>query len=309
MPLRYSLRQLEYFVAVGDHGSIAAAAAAINVSSPSISTAIAGLEAEFAVQLFVRRHAHGLALTTAGRQLLAEARRVIASAEALGTMAATIGGQITGPLALGCLQTFAPLILPDLRRSFERSHPAVTVTQYELDHADILARLLNGQIDLGLTYDLAVPGDIAFEPLASLQPLVMLAPGHRLAGKPLIAPEDLVGEPMVLLDLPHSADYFLSLFARIGTKPIIAERTRDMSTLRALVANGYGYSLINTRTSMDLSPDGKKLGFIPLIGGLRPLQLGLAASRGGFQRGMLAAFRDHCRATIAATGLPGCQPA
>lgn len=308
MPLRFTLRHLEYFIAVGEHGSIAAAAKAINISSPSISTAIAGLEAEFAVQLFVRRHAHGLALTTAGRQLLAQAHRLIADAEALGTMAATIGGQVTGPLTLGCLQTFAPLILPDLRRSFERANPAVTVTQYELDHADILARLLNGQVDLGLTYDLAVPADITFEPLASLQPLVIVAPGHRLAGKPLISPEDLTGEPMVLLDLPHSADYFLSLFARIGTKPVIAERTRDMSTLRSLVANGYGYSLINTRTAMELSPDGKKLCFIPLAGGLRPLQLGLAAARGGFQRRILAAFRDHCRAMITTSGLPGCLP-
>ena len=47
MPLRFTLRQLEYFVAVGECGSIAQAAERLNISSPSISTAISQVEAEF----------------------------------------------------------------------------------------------------------------------------------------------------------------------------------------------------------------------------------------------------------------------
>ena len=80
-----------------------------------------------------------------------------------------------------------------------------------------------------------------------------------------------------------------------------------MAVLRALVANGYGYSLINTRTTLDLAPDGKRLAFIRLAAGLRPLQLGLAAPQGGYQRGSVSAFASHCRAMIAASGIPGCQ--
>ncbi|RUU06854.1 LysR family transcriptional regulator, partial [Mesorhizobium sp. M6A.T.Ca.TU.002.02.2.1] len=60
MPLRFTLRQLEYFVAVGEAGSIAKAAEQVNVSPPSISASIAQLETEFGVQLFVRKHSHGL---------------------------------------------------------------------------------------------------------------------------------------------------------------------------------------------------------------------------------------------------------
>ena len=59
MALRFTLRQLEYFVAVGEAGSVALAADKVNVSSPSISTALAQLEREFGHQLFVRRHAQG----------------------------------------------------------------------------------------------------------------------------------------------------------------------------------------------------------------------------------------------------------
>lgn len=67
MPLRITLRQLEYFVAVGECGSIAQAAERLNISSPSISTAISQLEAEFGLQLFIRRHAYGLSLTQGER--------------------------------------------------------------------------------------------------------------------------------------------------------------------------------------------------------------------------------------------------
>ena len=66
MPLRFTLRQLEYFVAVGEAGSIALASEKVNVSSPSISAAISQLEEEFGIPLFVRKHAHGLSLSQAG---------------------------------------------------------------------------------------------------------------------------------------------------------------------------------------------------------------------------------------------------
>ncbi|MFC2970340.1 LysR family transcriptional regulator [Acidimangrovimonas pyrenivorans] len=308
MPLRFTLRQLEYFIAVGEAGSVARAARRANVSSPSISAAIAQLEAAFGVQLFIRRHAHALTLTPAGRELLAEARRVLAGAEGLGALAADIGGEVSGPLAIACLKTFAPLLLPDLRRAFEAAHPAVRATQYELDHADILEGLLRGALDIGLTYDLPLPEGIAFQPLATLDPWVIVAPSHPLAGKPEIVPEDLRGQPMVLLDLPYSADYFLTLFDQIGTPPLIAERTRDMAVLRSLVANGYGYSLINTRTRAEQAPDGKRLAFVPLRGGLRPLQLGLVTTAAPHARRTVAAFAEHCRSSIARDGLPGCLP-
>jgi len=59
----FTLKQLEYFVAAGERGSITFAAEKVNISQPSISAAITHLEAEFGVQLFIRHHAQGLSLT------------------------------------------------------------------------------------------------------------------------------------------------------------------------------------------------------------------------------------------------------
>ena len=123
MSQRFTLRQLEYLVAVADCGSVALAAERVNVSSPSISAAIGQLEATFGLQLFIRRHAQGLSLTEGGRQFTETARDVLAMAGRLTDSAAEITGRVVGPLTVGCLLTFAQVLLPQLRRGFSRSQP------------------------------------------------------------------------------------------------------------------------------------------------------------------------------------------
>ncbi len=68
MRTRFTFRQLEYFVARGEAGSIVHVSERINVSSPTISAAIADLESVFDIQLFVPQHAQGLTLTPGGRR-------------------------------------------------------------------------------------------------------------------------------------------------------------------------------------------------------------------------------------------------
>ena len=111
--MKFTLRQIEYFIAAAESGSVALAAQRANISAPSVSTAIAHLEQEFGVQLFVRHHAQGLSLTSAGRGLLREARQGLRQMEGL-YAAATADGQLRGTLNVGCLVTVAPMVLPAL---------------------------------------------------------------------------------------------------------------------------------------------------------------------------------------------------
>ncbi|WP_027245981.1 LysR family transcriptional regulator [Leisingera daeponensis] len=309
MPFRYTLRQLEYFVAVGEAGSIALASEKVNVSSPSISAAIAQLEQEFGLPLFVRRHAQGLALTQAGRVMLAQARCVLREAARMGEIADGICGQVRGPLAVGCLLTFAQVVLPAVRRSFEDRYGEVTVRQIELDQAAIFSGIRRAELDIALTYDLDIPADLRFIPLAELPPYVLAGEDHPLADLPEITVEALCAHPMVLLDLPFSADYFLSFFQQAGITPNVAERTRDMAVMRSLVANGYGYSIANIRPVNDRSPDGKPLRFIPLKGDLRPMRIGLLMAPDAEQSSTIRAFAGHCAELVTDGALPGLNAA
>jgi len=303
--LRYTLRQLEYFVAVGEAGSIALASEKVNVSSPSISAAIAQLEQEFGLPLFVRQHAQGLSLTQAGRRMMDQARVVLREAGHLMDLAGDISGSVRGPMAIGCLLTFAQVVLPSLRRSFETEYPDVCIRQFELNQTEIFSYLRRAEIDLALTYDLDVPSDLKFAPLVELPPYAIVNRTHPLAHLPAVAVEELHEYPMVLLDLPLSSDYFLSFFSRIGVRPNIAERTRDMAVMRSLVANGFGYSIANVRPLNDRSPDGKPLRFIPLVGKVRPMKLGLLMTPDADSANVVRAFMEHGRTLIETRGLPG----
>ncbi|KUP90826.1 LysR family transcriptional regulator [Tritonibacter horizontis] len=304
MPLRFTLRQLEYFAAVGELGSIAQAAEKVNVSSPSISAAITQLEREFGLPLFVRQHAQGLSLTQAGRRMLEQVTLILREADRLNELAGDISGTVRGPLNVGGLVTFAQVILPSVRASFETAFPEVRVRQMELNQAEIFSALRRAEIDVALTYDLDLPADLVFEPLLELPPYVVVAPDHPLAQNSDIAATDLVLHPMVLLDLPFSSEYFLSFFGGLPVKPQIAERTKDMAVMRSLVANGFGYSIANIRPLSNVSPDGKPLKFIPLRRPARPMRMGLLMPTDAERANTIRAFVCHCKEQRDSGGFP-----
>ncbi len=305
MPFRYTLRQLEYFVAVGKAGSIAAASEKLNVSSPSISAAITQLELEFGINLFVREHARGLSLTKAGHKFMERTEIVLREAELLATLAGEITGKVQGILSVGCLLTFAQIVLPGLRRGFEDAYPDVRIDQRQLNQAELFSQLRRTELDIALTYDLDIPLDLEFRPLYELPPYVVVGEGHPLAGRAQLTIPELRDIPMVLLDLPYSGEYFLSFFRDANIKPNIAERTGDMSIMRSLVANGFGFSIANIRPLNVLSPDGKKLIFIPLAGDLRPMRLGLLRARAETETNTAKAFVQHCEQEVKSGTLPG----
>ena len=301
--LRYTFRQLEYFVAVGETGSIARASERINVSSPSISSAISQLEAEFGLPLFVRQHAQGLSLTQAGRQMLEQARLVLREAGALMDIAGDISGSVRGPMSVGCLLTFAQLVLPGLRRGFEQTYPEVRLRQSEMNQVDIFSALRRSKLDIAMTYDLDLPADLQFTGLLRLPPFALMGEDHPLAHQEEVTVEALAAHPMVLLDVPLSADYFLSLFDGVGGKPVIAERTRDMAVMRSMVGNGFGYSIANVRPLSNTSPDGNPVKAVPIAAPVRALRMGLLTAQDADRSNAVRAFIEYAKVQVRSGGL------
>lgn len=305
MPLRFTFRQLEYLVAVADAGTIAAASHRINVSSPSISAAISQVETELGIQIFVRHHAQGLSLTPGGRRLVGEARDILDRAAALTDLAGDITEKVRGPITIGALSTVAPILSAALRRSFEAAFPEARVSLRSGNQVDLLQMLGRAEIDVALTYDLEIPKNIAFEQLAKLPPYVMLPAKHPMVSQGEASLKSLVEEPMVLLDLPLSREYFLSMFHNSQLRPDIAERTTDLSVARSLVANGFGFSLVNLRMPSATAPDGAPLAFLPLKDRVRPMVLGLATKQATHRSGVVQAFFDHTAQQVRRSALPG----
>jgi DNA-binding transcriptional LysR family regulator len=298
--MNFTLRQLRYLCAVAEAGSIAAAGQRLGISQPAISAAIAGLEAEAGTTFFLRQPAQGLVPTEAGRVFLARARGLLEHAGELGEAARSLGEGAAGSLALGCFSTLAPLYLPRLAQAFQAAQPGIELGFREGSLDALQGDLLAGAIELALLYELDLDRRLAVEPLAELPPYVLLAADHPLAGRQRLALAELAELPMVLLDLPHSREYFRSLFLAQGLEPRVAQRTASYELLRALVGNGFGYALLNVRPVSERAYDGSRLVQRPLDDpppGLAVVLARVAAARPTRRATLFADFaRDFFRA-------------
>jgi DNA-binding transcriptional LysR family regulator len=296
------MRQLEYFVATCDAGSVTEAALSIPVAQSSVSAGILQLEAALGVQLFIRHHAQGVHPTTAGREFLVRARELLRSASELERFAAELTHDLSGLLELGCLVTIAPVIVPALCRTFLDANPAVRLALVEAGHAELLDGLRDGSLTVALTYDLELAGDIDFAPLQTLPPYAVFAGDHPWASREQVSITELADEPLVLLDLPYSREYFRSLFVAEGVSARIAHRSRQPDAIRTMVANGYGYTIINARPAVDRALDGRPLATVPIGGEPRPMVLGIARLQALEPTRVIAGFVEHCRAQLSEPG-------
>ncbi|TDL07243.1 LysR family transcriptional regulator [Mycolicibacterium obuense] len=262
----YTLRQLEYFVAVAEAGSVTHAAAAVHLSQSAMSAALADLEAALSVQLLVRHHARGISLTPAGKELLVASRQLLASAADLRTVAHGLGTSLSGTLSIGCFQVVAPYLLPELLATAAVKLPNLHLQTTEVDLADLAEGVADGTFELGIGYDLVEDPRLKRWPLFQLPPYVLVAGNHRLAKRKQVRLADLADEPMALLDLPHSRDYFQSVFAASGVRPDVRFRSTTVETCRALVGRGLAYTVLNLRAAVPTALDGHAVAPVPIAG-------------------------------------------
>jgi DNA-binding transcriptional LysR family regulator len=303
--MRYTFRQIEYFVAAGDTLSITLASEKVHISQPAISAAISHLEAEFGIQLFIRHHAQGLSLTPEGMRFLREARSLLAHADELQGVARELSDTISGQLEVACLVTLYPLLVPELLHNFRRRFRQTQVHAVPGNQTEVFAALRQGEVSLALTYDMDLPADITIEPLAPLPPIAFVAGSHPAARRKSIALAALADEPFLLLDLPISRDYFLSLFQLAGLRPNIAGRFEHWEVIRSLVARGDGYSIGNVRPRNQASLDGRRLSYLFLDDNAPSLSIGVAEMRDSRRNKLADAFVATCRELVRADSLPG----
>jgi DNA-binding transcriptional LysR family regulator len=202
--------------------------------------------------------------------------------------------RVTETLRLGAFHTFGPHLVPELlERLAVRGHN-VDLKLLEGDQRRILEGLKAGEIDIALVYDFDLGGGLDAEPLAALQPYVLLPENHPLTIKPALSFAELAREPFILLDAPPSARYFLSLFEAEGIEPKVRFRTPSFEMVRSFVAHGFGYSLLTTKPASATSYDGRPLATRPLTHPVAPSCLVLVSRAQGRLGPVAAAFRQIC---------------
>lgn len=265
-----TLRQLEYFVTTARTGSMARAATMLHVSAAAVSLGINQLERALECELFLRRPRRPLALTGAGRELLPRAAAVVSDAEQIEQDAGQRSGSFSGTIRVGCFDTLAPLLVPQLLGAAAERYPALVVDVTEGQSDVLQEQLVDGLTDVAVLYGLELSPGLRTELLWTMSPYVVLPGDHRYAHEPSVRLADLVDEPMIMLDAPPSRMHMLTALAGVGITPTVGRITHNFETLRSLVGRGYGWGLLVQHPAVDRSYEGIPISAVPIAEAIEP---------------------------------------
>lgn len=293
--MKYNLRQLRYFVATADFGSISDAAKSLNISQPSVSAAISHIEKQYGVALFLRRKSLGVTLTSSGAILLREARMLLNHAADFDAIATNVANEVSGEIRIASFVNVAPVYMAGIIRTFHDKYPNVSVATYIGNQQEVLESVREGRSELAITFDIGLSNEYTIDSVYELPPQVVVAHDHRIAHNDEVSLSNVISEPFIFLDLPYSRDYFFSIFERQGLRPEQTIPLGSFETIRTYVGNGLGYSLLNLMPRNATNYDGTKVKYVPLTGSHRSLRLCCVSLQRSIHRRATVAFISHVK--------------
>lgn len=237
-----TLKQLQYLVALHEHGHFGKAADACFVTQSTLSAGLRELESLVGVTL-VERNRRVVRFTALGDRVVQKARRVVREAEELGEMVKAEGKPLSGELRLGVIPTIAPFLLPRLLPSLRRDWPDLKLFLREETSAAACESLHRGRLDCVL---LALPfacGEVDHEVLFEDRLHVAFPHGEHPPAR--IPPEAIDHTRLLLLEDGHCLkDHILSACNRPEMRAEAKMLGTSLHTLVQMVDNGLGMTLL-----------------------------------------------------------------
>jgi LysR family transcriptional regulator, hydrogen peroxide-inducible genes activator len=194
--------QLEYVVALQKYRHFAVAAEHCYVTQPTLSMQIQKLESELGIQIFDRSK-HPISTTEMGEQLITQAKKILEEKTRMEELIHTQKGTLIGELKIAIIPTLAPYLLPLFIQSFTTNHPHVKLVVSEMTTNNIISRLREGKIDIGILVtplnDQAITEHVLF-----YEELVAYVSNKNGAyKKTYVLPQDIDPEKLWLLEEGH----------------------------------------------------------------------------------------------------------
>jgi len=266
-----NLRQIEAFKAVMTEGSVTQAATALGVTQPAVSCLIANLEQSMGFLLF-KRHRGRFQPTREAETFQEDAERLLASHSRAIRAARDIRDLKSGTLRIAALPAVSMNFMPTLVADFIRDRPDVKVSLQTRSSVQIREWISAQLFDIGFA---ELPADDPAIDLDSLSVdcLCAIPDSHVLASKTHITPQDLAGEPLIVLNPDHSAHYLLkAAFENDGVPWAPHIECHLFAPGCKLAAEGAGIAVVDPFTAHDFS--GRGLVFRPFAPSI-PYDIGL----------------------------------
>lgn len=253
--LRYSLKQLEVFMAVAAHGTTAAAAEHLALSQSATSSALNTLERSYNVQLF-ERVGKRLVLSAMGHRLLEQADALLSHARELES--SLLGHSMIGDLNIGASYTIANHLTVDYITQWLERHPDARIDVATGNSPDIVSRVLDAEVDLGMIENEAGHPELELIPWLHDELLVFASPTHPLANKAHLSASDLLSARWILREKDSGArQRFDQTFSKLLPNLQLYLEFRHNEPIRRAVEQGLGIGCLSEKVLQPFIDDGK----------------------------------------------------
>lgn len=255
-----NLQQLEYIVAVDNFRHFVQAADQCCVTQPTLSMMIKKLEDELNVKLF-DRNKQPVVPTEIGAQIIAQARIVLREASRIEELARKFNGAMIGDLKMGIIPTVSPYVLPVLVPTFTKKYPDINFQVHEMVTERILMDLRNGTIDVAVV---ATPfNESAFHEVSLYDETfyVYLSEDNDLSNKEYIAPEDIRGDELWLLEEGHCLSDQIRKYCELRKSRLNTHftlRSGSIDTLIRMVERNGGLTILPFLAARELPKEKKR---------------------------------------------------
>lgn len=240
-----NFRQVEAFRAVVLAGTASRAAELMGVTQPNVSRLIGELEQTVGFSLFDRVKGR-LILTPEGQAFFRDVDQSFRGLDRLKSSAARIRDFGSGQIRIASLAAAGSTIVPRAVKRFRHDYPSTVVTLSVMTSASVRNHIVDGEYDLGLAADEVDLSGVDHQVFGSFPALCAITPGHPLASKKVIRPEDFDGVDYVALSSEdRSRIQFEKLCEHAGAKPNLVIETPFASTVCALVLEDVGIGIVN----------------------------------------------------------------
>jgi len=247
-----NLHQLRCFVLAAEELHFGRAAQRLDILPSALGRFIRLLEEDLGVKLFVRT-TRNVVLTEEGEQLLGDARKLLAQADAIqNRFRETVRLRAT-KLRVGAIDSAAAGLIPMLLNDFRKEHPDVEVQLLEDKTIRLLPRVLSGRLDLAFVRPpRSRAPNLVYRHLFYETPVVAIASSHPLARRRKVSIENIADQPLIVPDRrsrPHSHDLTMKLFEEAGFEARVAQVADEKQTIVNLVSAGLGVAIVPRWTS------------------------------------------------------------
>jgi LysR family nitrogen assimilation transcriptional regulator len=239
-----SLRQLRYFVAAVDSGSISQAAIYLSIAQPAVGQQIAEMEALLGAPLLART-TRGVRPTEIGERIYAQAQTILRQVGQLPSLARAAPLELAGTVSVGIVSSLAARLTAPLLQASQARHPHLRLRIIEGTSVTIREQVNLLRVDLGLVFEPQPAPGVTRKTLFR-QRLYAYEPNrlHEADGPP-ISLIDLARHPLILPSAPNAIRSALDrAFARANLEPALAAETTSLSGLLSAVEAGVGASVL-----------------------------------------------------------------